>query len=150
MVEHYADSLMRFVVFTIKERDESQDIVQESFARLWEQRRKIEEPTAKSYLFTIAYNLSISFHRTKSNRQNCTLDAVSLVARDEGYSDTNEIVWREIENLPIEEKTIIMLRDWEGYSYSEIEGIMKLSPSSVKVKIHRIREKLKIKLQELR
>ncbi len=145
-VDKYADALLRFMVFTTRNRDESRDIVQESFLRLWERREFVKPKTSKSYLFTIAYNLAVSYHRALRNRVFDSVDDSNIGSYSSEYDNTNEIVWQELEKLPLEDKTIIILRDWEGYSYKEIENITKLSASLVKVKIHRVREKLQSKL----
>jgi RNA polymerase sigma-70 factor (ECF subfamily) len=59
------------------------------------------------------------------------------------YSDLNEILHRALDNLPEQQKTAVMLRDYEGYSYKEIGDITGLSEAQVKINIYRGRVALK-------
>ena len=59
------------------------------------------------------------------------------------YSDISEIMDKAIKRLPESQRTAIMLRDYEGYSYKEIEEITGLKESQVKVYIYRARKFLK-------
>ena len=59
------------------------------------------------------------------------------------YSDLSEILERAVENLPEDQKAVVMLRDYEGYSYREISEITDLSETQVKVYIYRARVFLK-------
>jgi RNA polymerase sigma factor (sigma-70 family) len=61
----------------------------------------------------------------------------------EHYSDLAEILERAIQNLPDDQKAVVMLRDYEGYSYREIAEITLLSETQVKVYIYRARVYLK-------
>ena len=59
------------------------------------------------------------------------------------YSDVGEILNKAIEKLPADQKSVILLRDYEGYSYDEIAEITGLSEAQVKVYIYRARVFLK-------
>ena len=59
------------------------------------------------------------------------------------YSDLSEVLQRALELLPHDQKMVLMLRDYEGYSYEEIEEITGLSESQVKVYIYRARVSMK-------
>ena len=59
------------------------------------------------------------------------------------YSDLNEILHEALERLPEQQKTSVMLRDYEGYSYKEIGEITGLSEAQVKINIYRGRIALK-------
>ena len=59
------------------------------------------------------------------------------------YSDLGEVLERAVQNLPEDQKAVVMLRDYEGYSYKEIAGITDLSETQVKVYIYRARVFLK-------
>ncbi len=61
----------------------------------------------------------------------------------EQYSDLKEILNHAITRLPEDQKAVILLRDYEGYSYKEIAGITSLTESQVKVYIYRARVFLK-------
>jgi RNA polymerase sigma-70 factor (ECF subfamily) len=62
---------------------------------------------------------------------------------DVQYTDLNEILHQALERLPEQQKTSVMLRDYEGYSYMEIGEITGLSEAQVKINIYRGRIALK-------
>ena len=59
------------------------------------------------------------------------------------YSDLNEILHKALDLLPEQQKTSVMLRDYEGYSYKEIGEITGLNEAQVKINIYRGRVALK-------
>jgi RNA polymerase sigma-70 factor (ECF subfamily) len=65
------------------------------------------------------------------------------MVHESGYSDLNEILHEAIGRLPEQQKTAVMLRDYEGYSYKEIGDITGLSEAQVKINIYRGRLALK-------
>jgi RNA polymerase sigma-70 factor (ECF subfamily) len=62
---------------------------------------------------------------------------------DSQYSDLNEILHEALDRLPEQQKTTLLLRDYEGYSYKEIGEITGLSDAQVKINIYRGRLSLK-------
>ncbi|MFN5219020.1 MAG: RNA polymerase sigma factor, partial [Sphingomonadales bacterium] len=59
------------------------------------------------------------------------------------YKGLKEILAKALETLPDIQRTVILLRDYEGYSYDEIGSITGLNESQVKVYIFRARQTLK-------
>jgi RNA polymerase sigma-70 factor (ECF subfamily) len=59
------------------------------------------------------------------------------------YSDLNEILHLDLERLPENQKSLILLRDYEGYSYKEIGDITGLTEAQVKINIYRGRVALR-------
>ena len=117
--------------------------------KLWINREKVETPKAKSWLFTTAHNALINFVK-KSGRMS-SLDALEI---DRGKEDKNEFELKEIIDkaiavLPEQHKSILLLRDYEGYNYKEIGEIMKLNESQVKVYLFRARKKVKEQIKNL-
>jgi RNA polymerase sigma-70 factor (ECF subfamily) len=142
-VDKHADGLYRFALKVMNEMEMAKDIVQESFEKLWINRKTIESTKAKSYLFTVAYHAMIDRKRKyKLYRQygEAGFDEVN----NEQYSDLNEILHRAAERLPDIQRSVLLLRDYEGYSYEEIEQITGLNFSQVKVYIHRARAQMKL------
>ena len=66
-----------------------------------------------------------------------------LYADNEQYTDIQEILHSAVDKLPADQKSVILLRDYEGYSYKEISDITGLSEAQVKVYIFRARAFLK-------
>ncbi len=140
----YSDGVYRFILKNIKDRDTAQDIVQESFVRMWERVKDISYEKARSYLFTTAYHTMIDHIRR--NKRLSSIDDSYNEQRDESagsYNDLKEVINEAVNKLPEIQRSAIMLRDYEGYSYEEIGEILKLNESQVKVYIFRARTFLK-------
>jgi len=127
----------------IKDEDSAQDIVQEAFTRMWEKRKEINGEKSKSYLFTTAYHILIDTVRQQERFTELNYDSHDFYDTTSSYSDLQEILHQAIEQLPADQKMVLMLRDYEGYSYQEIEKLTGLNESQVKVYIYRARLFLK-------
>ncbi|NBC82562.1 MAG: sigma-70 family RNA polymerase sigma factor [Bacteroidetes bacterium] len=142
-VEEYADRLYSFILKNLKNADSSSDIVQETFTRLWIKVDHVQFQKVKSYLFTTAYHTMID-HIRKSKRIADFEEAGAIdPAHDDQYSDLKEVLDNVLDTLPASQRSVILLRDYEGYSYQEIAEITGLSESQVKVYIYRGRMALK-------
>jgi RNA polymerase sigma factor (sigma-70 family) len=140
----YSDGVYRFILKNIKDRDTAQDIVQESYVRMWERVKDVAFEKARAYLFTTAYHTMIDHIR--KNQRLSSMDDTYTETHDESpgtYNDLKEIINEAVSRLPEIQRSVIMLRDYEGYSYEEIGEILKLSESQVKVYIFRARTYLK-------
>ena len=149
-VEQYADRLFRFAFSSLRNREEAEDVVQESFARVWERVKTIDFAKAKSYLFTTAHHAMIDEVRHKqrfaSVEEPLPVDAKTTPRQ---YPDVNEVLHKALATLPEAQRNALLLRDYEGYSYQEIGDITGMSESQVKVNIFRARTALKNKLKSI-
>jgi len=145
-VDNFADGVYRFIVKNIRHTEDAQDIVQSAFEKLWVNREQVLPEKAKSYLFTVAYHQMID-HIRKSNKMPLSEDTAipqqQIVQQD---AELKKILMRAINELNPIQKSLVLLKDYEGYSYQEIGEIMHLSESQVKVYLHRARLILKTKL----
>ena len=144
-VDEFSDGVYRFLLKNIKNVELARDLVQDSFMKLWLKRKEVSYKKSKSYLFTTAYHTMID-HIRKYSRQNSDMierSAFNLESSDKNYSDIKEILDLALDKLPDIQKSVILLRDYEGYSYKEIGGITDLNEAQVKVYIYRARLFLK-------
>jgi RNA polymerase sigma-70 factor (ECF subfamily) len=142
-VDLYSDNVYRFILKNIKDEERARDIVQDSYEKLWRNAENINSEKVKSYLFTTAYHTMIDVLR-KEKRQTYMEDyQIPEDAHDEQYSDLSEILNEAVQRLPEIQRTVILLRDYEGYSYKEIGDVTSLSEAQVKVYIYRARVFLK-------
>jgi RNA polymerase sigma factor (sigma-70 family) len=148
IVEEQTRSLFRFVAKYLRNDEDARDIVQDVFEKLWIHRDKIVIDTAKSWLFTTAYNSLINFS-VKKKRTDYTDKPLPETVVFDTKTDAKEIVDIALTILPPLQKSIILLRDLEGYDYKEIGNILTLSEAQVKVYLFRARMKMKKKLLEL-
>lgn len=140
-VESFADGLYRFALKTLGDDDLANDVVQDSFERLWLKHENVDFQKAKSYLFTTAYHACIDSIRL--NKRIGSMEEANISTVDNYYSDLQEVLHSALLKLPETQRSVLLLRDYEGYSYSEIEEITGLNESQVKVYIYRARLTLK-------
>ncbi len=141
-VELYSDRLFRFILKNMKNEADARDVVQNAFEILWKKREGITPEKARSFLFTVGHNNMIDILR-KVKR----MDYVERIPEKSGPSGMDNFALKELLNNSINQlndlhRSLVLLRDYEGYSYKEIAKITQLTESQVKVYIFRARKKL--------
>lgn len=142
-VDAHADGVYRFVLKQIRDKDAAKDIVQDSFEKMWRKIETIDGAKAKTYLFTTAYHTLVDYTRKNSKSARMNEVDINQHSHTSQYSDLKEILNQGLEQLPEIQKTVLLLRDYEGYDYLEIGEITQLTESQVKVYIFRARTFLK-------
>lgn len=142
-VDEHSDAVYRFMLKNTRNEELAKDIVQESFAKLWEKRVEVDGKKAKSYLFSTAYHQMIDVYRKESRKDDFETVSQQDYSHDDQYSDLSEVLNQAVNQLPDIQRSVLMLRDYEGYSYEEIGEITHLNESQVKVYIYRARLFLK-------
>ena len=111
-------------------------------------RDKVEFEKAKSWLFTCAHNAMINFIHKKARFAKMAHEFHSEKAENASFGfESKQVINHIVGILPPLQKTIILLRDLEGYTYEEIGDILSLSSSQVKVYLFRARLKIKKQLK---
>jgi RNA polymerase sigma-70 factor (ECF subfamily) len=142
-VKKYADNVYRFILKNLRHEEDSRDIVQTAFEKLWVNHEEVNYEKSKSYLFSIAYHQMIDHIRK-----------VKRITLKESFHEHSGIIDQPVNNLKkaLEQalailsetqRSLVLLKDYEGYSYLEIGQITGLSESQVKVYLHRARIQLK-------
>jgi RNA polymerase sigma-70 factor (ECF subfamily) len=142
-VKHYADGLYRFMLKSTKQVEDARDLVQSAFEKLWEHREEVNAGKSKSYLFTIAYHKMIDL-----NRKNRWVDFRESLPE---YTETErgptprlrQVLEEAMNRLTERQRSLVMLKDYEGYTYEEIGEITGLNAGQVKITLHRARIQLK-------
>jgi len=142
-VDNHSDGLYRFILKNIRDEDEARDIVQDSFEKMWRNKENVDGTKAKSYLFTTGHHTMIDRIRKMKHQSDFTEVNEESLFHTEQYSDLKQVLNNAINLLPDMQKSVLTLRDFEGYSYEEIGKITGLSESQVKVYIYRARVFLK-------
>ncbi len=142
-VDQYSDNLYRFILKHIKDTDAAKDIVQDTYEKIWRKVNEVESVNAKSYLFTTAHHTLIDYTRKAKKQGDYTEAVEQKLNHSTQYTDIKEILNYALDKLPEIQKSVILLRDYEGYDYAEIGKITNLSESQVKVYIFRARAFLK-------
>jgi RNA polymerase sigma-70 factor (ECF subfamily) len=142
-VEEFADSVYRFIRADLKDEQRASDIVQDSFEKLWIHVTEIDYSVAKSWLFSTAYHAMIDIIRKEKKMSFLEETSNADILYESQYSDLNEILHAALDNLPEQQKTCVLLRDYEGYSYKEIGEVTGFTEAQVKINIYRGRIALK-------
>jgi RNA polymerase sigma-70 factor (ECF subfamily) len=164
LVNRYKDKLVNFLYRFTGNRESAEDISQEAFLKLYKNKdRYIEISKFSTWFYTIAINEAKTNYRREKKHA-----AVSIndFYRDEhedyqiksGDRIADEITDSEIESAIIQKainslgkdhREVIILRDIEGFEYEEISEILKIPTGTVRSRINRAREFLKISLRKL-
>ncbi|MGB0930034.1 MAG: RNA polymerase sigma factor [Chitinophagales bacterium] len=148
-VKLYADRVYRFIIKHLKDEASAKDVVQNAFLVLWKKHSSIEVSKARAFLFSVAYNNMVDgFRKMKRIQHWADMPEDSGIVYQES-NDLKEVLNKGLETLPEIQKTVVLLRDYEGYSYQEIAELTQLSESQVKVYIFRARKKLRFFLKGL-
>lgn len=147
-VDIYSDNIFRFALKHLKNEMSAHDIVQETFTKVWVKKDEINYEKVKSYLFTTAYHAIVDWIK-KESRSGDIEFAGDIQINDKVNIDLKELLDEALDRLPEIQKTVVLLRDHEGYNYTEIAEITGLNESQVKVYIFRARKTLQGYLKRL-
>lgn len=139
----YADNVYRFIVKNLRHEEDARDVVQSAFEKLWMNRENVDHAKSKSYLFTVAYHQMID-HLRKVKRIYLKEEFKEEVKiQKHSIHNAKAVLEEALNRLSETQKSLVVLKDYEGYSYEEIGQITGLSSSQVKVYLHRARLQLK-------
>ena len=142
-VTEYADNVYRFILKNLRHKEDARDVVQTAFEKMWRNKNEVDAQKSKSYLFTVAYHQMIDHIRKVKRIQ--LRDEFSAESRIQNRPANNlkKILEDALSRLSETQRSLVLLKDYEGYSYEEIGQITGLNESQVKVYLHRARVQLK-------
>lgn len=142
-VRMYSDNVYRFILKNLRHEEDSRDVVQSAYEKMWRNRNEVEFNTSKSYLFTVAYHQMIDhIRKVKRIHLKENFDEGTRVT-DKPVNNVKRVLEKALATLNDLQRSLVLLKDYEGYSYQEIGSITSLSESQVKVYLHRARIQLK-------
>ena len=164
LVNRYKDKLTNFVFYFLKDEEHSEDIVQETFIRLYEKKHYYKEIAKFStWIYTIARNLANTELRKKSRTKIMYLSQMSNYKKDYDLKSSDpelnkniedEFLMKEIhaaiDKLPENYKSVIILRDIQGLDYEQISNIIGVPLGTVKSRINRARLQLQVDLMDFK
>jgi RNA polymerase sigma-70 factor (ECF subfamily) len=148
-VKAYTTSIARFLYKSLRDQEAVDDIVQDCYLKLWQHRDKVNPDKIKSWLFSVAHHAMLDYLAVASMKVKLEHSAHTLHVYQKNEFDTKAIIEKALGELPPLQKSILLLRDLEGYDYKEIGEILELSESQVKVYLFRARQKVKNYIREL-
>ncbi len=141
---NHAGEVYRFALYLSGDAALAEDIVAETFLRVWDSAAVVRMETVRGYLFTIARNVFL--HDRRRGRKQDPLEESHLAAtatvRELEARDELRDTLAALQTLPETDRTALLLRAQDGVSYEEIARVLGVSPGAVKVRIHRARLKL--------
>ena len=157
LVGRYDQRLLNFIYRLIGDRERSEDLVQETFIRVYKHLKRFDpDKKFSTWVYTIASNLAKNELRNRTRNpiilfqqivkdwedDHKPLEFIDHATRpDDLYMKRHlkELVEKAIERLPAHHRVVFVLRETEGKSYEEIADITKCSRGTVKSRLNRAR-----------
>ena len=142
-VKLYADNVYRFILKNLRNEEDAKDVVQGAYEKMWINRAQVDNEKCRSFLFTVAYNNMID-HIRKNKRIVLKDEFTETALGSSGQQQNAKRILNEaLSKLSETQRSLVMLKDYEGYNYAEIGEITGLNESQVKVYLHRARLQLR-------
>lgn len=144
LFDTYADDLYRFAVSYVGTKHDAEDIVQDLFLKLISKNIVLGNVYEKSYLLKMTANLCRDYLKSPKNKPAVEYNLLDDISRTpDMFSDDERRIFDELMALDEKYRVPIYLHYYEGYSYHEIAGILRLSVSAVAMRISRGKEELR-------
>ena len=163
IVQRYKDPLINFVYHFLGDRIDAEDVIQETFLRVFK-KKHLYRKVAKfsTWIYTIASNLAKTELRRRRRRRILSLSQMGYESKDYDVPDIfsspervvdsdmkEKEIRKEIEDLPIKFREVVVLRDIQEFSYEEISTILNIPLGTVKSRVNRGRLRLQKNLRHL-
>lgn len=144
-IQYWSGNVLRFAVWNCGDRMRGEDAMQEAFARLWEIKEQVSVEKGLGFLLTVARRYLVDCFRhdavvAKAHAE--MAQTAETTTEQKGYGLSDEML-DALNSLPEVQRSIIQLRDVDGYSYKEIAQMLDLSDQQVQVYLFRARTNMK-------
>lgn len=157
IVKANQDRLYSTAVHMLGGSGEAEEVVQDVFIKLWEHLETLEEARVTPWLIRVTRNACLDLLRRRQVQLayavgNGQTDVVEVQNPEQAFSAAGlrAQLRDSIEALEEPFRSLILLREVEGFSYADIGEALSLSETQVKVYLHRARRKLRHRLEEVR
>lgn len=153
LIETSRPKLFNFILKLVKCRDDSEDILQEVYLRLWLNRLHLDtDKSLESYIYTIARRLVIDFYR-KASLDRALVDKIVRSSVQHTNETEESIQFKDsfhyfqtiLESLPPQQRTVFQLAKIDGLSYDDISEELNISKSTISNHLMEAKKKLKAK-----
>ncbi|HAC21560.1 MAG TPA: RNA polymerase subunit sigma-70 [Porphyromonadaceae bacterium] len=159
LLDRYSVLVYNLVYKIVGHKEDAEELTQDVFMKVFEALPKFHgDASFSTWIYRIAYNTAISaFRKAKQDKlvfDDALIESTSEYLVDDYFgSDSNEellaLMDKAMSLLLVDERALIALFYLEGHSVEEVASIMTLSVSNVKVRLHRVRKKLFVIMQNL-
>lgn len=145
----YKGGVYAFCLKMLRDSDQAQDVMQDTFLRVYENRaRLLKTASFKSWLYTIARNQCLNTLRRSSRHVGLDEHTESILVTSETpisameKSEQIRFVSQFLESLNPEYREVLILREYQNFSYEEIAAVTRSTLSAVKSRLFKARRKL--------
>ena len=144
------DKLFRLAFSIAGNRQDAEDVVQDAMLKIWQKREEWGNITnLEGYCLRSVRNIALDKIALKENQleqipKHFEIQAPNSVDTEKIEEEQMEMILKVVSSLPEKQQMVFQLRDIEGMSYKDIEGIMNISEDQVKVNLFRARQKIKL------
>lgn len=141
LYRRHSKAIRRFIFFKVQDIDKAEDILQETFIKLWDNCSKVNYEKAQSYLFTVANNIFLNiikhekvvqkYQQSISSHQ--TNESPEFIMLEKEFMDKLQ---RTIDSLPEKQKEVFLLNRIEKKKYKEIAEQLDISVKAVEKRMH--------------
>jgi RNA polymerase sigma-70 factor, ECF subfamily len=159
-IERHRSAVTRYIRSLVRDASEAEDLAQETFLRAHRQRNGLRDPAAlESWLYHIATHISIDRLRQRARagqRQvDTAIEDLRLANQNQPsqltiiqQTEMSECVQRYVASLSDAYKAVLLLHDADGLTANEIARLLQLPLTTVKMRLHRARQQLRIALDK--
>lgn len=150
------DRVYGYSVRLLGDAEEARDVAQEALVRLWEHRAKVPgEEHARAWTFRTAHNLAMDRLRGRTARPRVDEQVLGLMPSGEPDPERHALgreglgqLEAALAGLGASDRAVILMRDVQGLSYAEMVDVLDAPVGTVKVRLHRARERLRKALRD--
>jgi RNA polymerase sigma-70 factor (ECF subfamily) len=156
LVGQYQDRVFTFVYYSLKNREEAEDVTQEVLMRLWQHKDEVNPSSLTAWVMRVARNAVIDSARRRRTRSAVFADgadfevAEALVAAPGADSEdslrsreTRDALESALQAVDEPYRSIVVMREIQDMTYSEIVEVVEMPLNTVKVYLHRGRRMLR-------
>ena len=154
-VTSFKDRVHAYATRMLRDSAEAQDVAQDALVRLWQHREVVDEPGARLWLMRTAHNLCIDRLRKRRVRSEVA-DGDELMDRQQdgepgpedraGAREIGQGIEMALAELGDVDRAVVLMREVHGMPYEEIAAALGLPLGTLKARLHRAREKLRVRL----
>ena len=151
----HKDRVHAYAALMLGNAVEAQDVAQEAMIRLWQHRGRVNGQGARPWLMRTAHNLCIDSIRRRKVRSEVD-EGDAVIERQQGsapdaaqLTESGELgraIRKELEEMLPQDRAVIVMREIQGLPYGEIAEALDLPLGTLKARLHRARDRLRVKL----